>query len=142
MVSKALISFSVEGWGCVPSLLFDLRPNYGGDNEDNGELLQKVPCMHRCTQCPRPCSRPPSPTPLLETPGHSQASQSLVGLPFLSPGSWSTQGFVCALQESVSQSCVSSDGSMAGLMANSSKRAYVIPSSAAPRAPAPATGHC
>ena len=73
---------------------------------------------------------------------HRQVSQSLVGLPFLSPGLWCTQGFVCALQESVSQSCVGSDGSMAGLMANSSKRAYVIPSSAAPRAPAPATGHC
>ena len=24
-----------DGWGCVPSLLFDLRPNYGGGNEDN-----------------------------------------------------------------------------------------------------------
>ena len=45
MLSKSLIQFSVEGWGCVPSLLFDLRPNYGGDNEDNGDLLQKCP-MH------------------------------------------------------------------------------------------------
>ena len=48
-LSKSLIQFSVDGWGCVPSLLFDLRPNYGGGNEDNGDLLQKVPC---CTQCP------------------------------------------------------------------------------------------
>ena len=42
--------------------------------------------------------------PLLETPGHSRASlgQSLVGSLLLSPGSWCTQGFVCALQESVS----------------------------------------
>ena len=39
--------------------LFDLRPNYGGDNEDNGNFLQKVPCTHCCTQCPQPCSRPP-----------------------------------------------------------------------------------
>ena len=38
--------------------MFDLRPNYGGDNEDNGGLLQKVPCRHCCTQCPQPCSRP------------------------------------------------------------------------------------
>ena len=36
-----------------------LRPNYGGGNEDNGNLLQKVPCMHCYTQCPQPCSRPP-----------------------------------------------------------------------------------
>ena len=44
------------------------------------------------------------PMPLLETPGHSQASlcQSLVGSLLLSSGSWCTQGFVCALQESVS----------------------------------------
>ena len=36
MLSKSLIQFSVDEWGCVPSLLFDLRPNYGGGNEDNG----------------------------------------------------------------------------------------------------------
>ena len=28
MLSKSLIEFSVDGWGCVPSLLFDLGPNY------------------------------------------------------------------------------------------------------------------
>ena len=28
ILSKSLIQFSVDGWGCVPSLLFDLRPNY------------------------------------------------------------------------------------------------------------------
>ena len=44
------------------------------------------------------------PMPPPETPGHSQASlgQSLVGSLLLSPGSWCTQGFLCALQESVS----------------------------------------
>ena len=46
MLSKSLVKFSVDGWGCVPSLLFDLGPNYGGGNEDNGDLLQKV---HACT---------------------------------------------------------------------------------------------
>ena len=30
MLSKYLIQFSVDGWGYVPSLFFDLRPNYGG----------------------------------------------------------------------------------------------------------------
>ena len=44
MLSKSLIQFSVDGQGCVPSLLLDLRPNYGGGDEDNGDLLQKVPC--------------------------------------------------------------------------------------------------
>ena len=41
MLRKYLIQFSVEGQGCVPSLLFDLRPNYGGGKEDNGDLLQR-----------------------------------------------------------------------------------------------------
>ena len=45
------------------------------------------------------------------------------------------------------QSYVSSHGSigginLVGLMVTSSKRAYAIPRSAAPRAPAPAVGHC
>ena len=34
MFSKTLIQFSADGQGCVPSLLLDLRPNYGGGNED------------------------------------------------------------------------------------------------------------
>ena len=44
------------------------------------------------------------PTTLLETPVHSRASvgPSLVGSLLLSPGSWCTQGSVCAFQESVS----------------------------------------
>ena len=40
MLSTSLIQFSVDGWGCIPSLLFDRRPNYGGGNEDNGSLVQ------------------------------------------------------------------------------------------------------
>ena len=40
------------------------------------------------------------------------------------------------------QSCVSSGSSVVGLMATSSKSAYAIPRSAAPRAPTPAAGHC
>ena len=44
MLRKSLIRFSLDKWVCVPSLLFDLRPNFGGGNEDNGDLLQKVPC--------------------------------------------------------------------------------------------------
>ena len=90
-------------------------------------LLHSVPLtLHQATT---------DSTPLPETPGHSQASQgqSLVGSLLPSPGSWCIQGFVCALQESISKSCVSSDGSMVGLMATSSKRAYAIPGSTARR---------
>ena len=42
MLNKSLIQFSIDGWSCVPSLLFDLRPNYDGNNEDNVDLLQKI----------------------------------------------------------------------------------------------------
>ena len=42
MLSKSLTQLSVDGLGCVPSLLSDLRPHLGGGNEDNGDLLQKV----------------------------------------------------------------------------------------------------
>ena len=96
---------------------------------------------HACTatlSAPNPAAGHHRPTPLLETPGHSQASlgQSLVGSLLLSPGSWCAQGSVCALQESVSQSCVSSGSSVVGFMPTSSKRAYSIPRSTATRAPA------
>ena len=74
MLSKSLIQFSVVGWSCVPSLLFDLKPNYDGGNKDIGDLLPKVPCMHCCTQCSDPAAGHHKPTPLPETPGHSQAS--------------------------------------------------------------------
>ena len=68
ILSKCLIWFSVDGWSYIPSLSFDLRPNYGGGNEVNDNLLQKVLCMHSYTQCPQPCSRPP--------PTHASAGDS------------------------------------------------------------------
>ena len=119
-----------------------LGPNYGGGNEDNADLPQKIPGMHCYTQCPQPCSRPPRPTPLPDTPGHPQASpgQSPMGSLLFPPGSWCTR-FCCALQESISQSCVSSGSSMVGLMATSSKRTYAITKSAAPGTPAPVADH-
>ena len=49
MLIKSLSSFLLMG---VPSLLFDLRPNYGGGNVDNQDLLQKVPCMLHCDPIP------------------------------------------------------------------------------------------
>ena len=144
MLSKSLIQFYVDGQGYVPSLLFDLRPNYGGGNEDNDDLLPKVPCMRCSLSAPDPVPGRCLPMPPLETPGHSQVSlvQFLVGSLLLSPGSWCIQSCVCALQEFVFQPCVSSGGSMLGLMATSSKRAYAISRSAAPRTPGPVAGLC
>ena len=101
--------------------------------------------MHCCTQFPHPCGRPPL--------THASARDSwtltgklglsLVGSLLLSPGSWCSQIGVCVSPPRVCfQSCVSSGSSMVGLMAASSKRAYVTPRSTAPRAPAPAAVHC
>ena len=62
-------------------------------------------------RAPDPTAGHCRPMPLPETPGHAQASlvQSVVGSLLLSPGSWCTRGFVCALQESLfPQSCGSS----------------------------------
>ena len=39
MLSKSLIQFSVDGLSCVPSLLFVVRPHYGGGNEDNLKII-------------------------------------------------------------------------------------------------------
>ena len=93
---------------------------------------------------PNPAAGHHWPTPPLETPGHSWASQgqSLVESLLLSPGCWCTQGPVSALQSQFPQSCVSSGSSVVGLMATSSKRAYAIPRSTAPRAPDPVAVHC
>ena len=144
MLSKSLIQFSVDGQGCVPSMLLDLRPNYGGGNEDNDNLLQKVPYMCCYTQCPQTCCRPP--------PTHTSAGDSWtltgksrsVSYGITAPISWvlvCTRFFVPS-KSLFPQSCVSSGSSMVSLMATSSKRAYAIPRSIAPRAPAPAAVHC
>ena len=111
MFNKSLIQFSVDEWCYIPSLLFDLRPNYGGgheDNGDNGDLLQKVPCLHCC-----------SPTPLPETPGHLLASLGWSVLGSLGPGVHKVL-FVPS-KSLFLQSCVSSVGSVVGLMATSSR---------------------
>ena len=70
-------------------------------------MLTSFKSSHACIAAhsvPQPLAGYCRPTPPPETPGPSQAGlgQSLVGSLLLSPGSWYTQGSVCALQESVS----------------------------------------
>ena len=45
-----------------------LGPNYGGGNENTGDLPQKIRCMYCYAQYPQPCSRPP--------PTHASAGNS------------------------------------------------------------------
>ena len=98
-------------------------------------LLYSVPpTLQQATADPHLCER------LLDTLGQVWVSLLWDHCSFLlGPGA---QDSVCAHQESVSLSCVSSGSSLVGLMVTSSKRSYAIPMSTAPRAPAPAAGHC
>jgi len=116
MLSKSLIQFSVDGWGCVSSLLFDLRPNCGGGNEDNGHFLQKVPLTLKQATAD-PCLR----WRLLDTHGQVWVSLLWGHWSFLlGPGAHKVL-FVPS-NSLFLQSCVSSGGSLVGLMATSSKR--------------------
>ena len=118
MFSKSLIQFSVDGWSCVTSLLLELRPNYGGGNEENGDLIIKVPCLR---------------WRLLDTHGHVWVSLLWGHCSFLlGPGAHKV--LFLPSKSLFPQSWVSSDGSMVGLMSSLSKRDYAIPRSAAPRA--------
>ena len=144
MLSKSLIQFFVDGQGCVPSLLFDLRPNYGGGNEENGDILQKVPCTHCCsvpvtlqqaTADPRLHQR------LLNT--HRQVWVRLLwGHCSFNLGPGAHKVLFVPAKSLFFQSCVNSGNAMVRLMATSSKRAYATPRSIVPRAPDPVAGHC
>ena len=146
MISKSLIQFSVHGRGCVPSLLFHLRPNYVGGNDDSGNLLPKVPCMHALLHAVPPTLQQATADPclcrrLLDTPGQVWVSLLWGHCSFLLGPDVYKVLFLpskCLFP----QSCASSCGSRVRLMATSSKRAYAIPRSAAPRAAAPEAGHC
>ena len=79
MVNKSLTQFSVDGWGCVPSLLFGLRPN----------------CWYM----------PPAETP---GNSQTSLTQSLVGTLLLSPGFWCMQVLFVPSKSLFPQSCGSS----------------------------------
>ena len=104
----------------------------------------KGPMQALLHSVPQSCSRPPpthtSAGDSWKFTGNSESVSGGVTAPF----SWVPvcASFCLCLQESVSQSSVSSGGSMVGLMVTSSKRAYAIPRSAAPRAPSPEAVHC
>ena len=144
MLSKSLIQYSVDGWGCVPSLLF----SWGQTMVEVMKIMAtSFKRSHACTaalNAPNPTAGHHQPTPPPETPGHSRASlgQSFVESLLLSPGSFCAQGLICALQESVSPVLCNFWWLCGGVNGDLLRRAYAIPRSAAPRAPAPAAGCC
>ena len=116
MSSKSLIHFLVDGWGCVPFLLFDLRPNYGGGHEVMETSFRRSH-THTAMLSVATAAGHCGPTALLEIPRHLRASlgQSLWGHCsfLLAPGVHSIL-FVPS-KSLFPQSCVSSGGSMVGL---------------------------
>ena len=143
MLSISLIQFSVDGRGCVPSLLFTsdqtivevmkIMVTFKLFHAGTAALHCSAPTLEQATA--NPCLH----WKLLDTHWH-------VWVSFL----WSYRSFLLGLGAHkflfvpsnclLPQFCVSSGGSMVGLMVNFSKRAYAIPRSAAPRAPV--AGHC
>ena len=132
MLSKSLIQLSVDGWSCVPSLIFVWGQTLVEVMKIMVTSFRRFHAHTAALRALNPAAGHRQPAPPLETPAHPPArprhlraslGQSLVGSLLLSPRSWCTQGSVCALPESVSQSCVSSGSSMVGLTATSSKRA-------------------
>ena len=111
--SKPLIQFSVEGWSCVLSLLFDLRPNSDGGNED---FLQKVPCSTAPLSAPNSAEATTDPSlhqRFLDTQGKVWVSLLLGHCSFLL-GPVVHKVLFVPLQHLFPQSCVSSGGSMVG----------------------------
>ena len=143
MLSKSLIQFSLDGQGCIPSLLFDLSPNYDGGNEDNAHSFKGPQACTSGLSAPDPEAghhHPTLPHTILDT--HEQVWVSLMfGHCFflLCPG---VHKVLLPPKSPSPQSCVSSGSCVMGLMATSSKRVYGIPRSAAPRAPVPVAGNC
>ena len=143
MLSKSLIQFSGDGWSCVPFLLFTWWQTMV---EVMKIMVTSFKRSHACTAtltAPNPESGHHWPTPPLQSLGHSWAIwvSLLWGHCSFLLGPCA-QSSVCTLQESIFQFCVSPVISVVGLMVTSSKRAYAIPMSAAPRAPVPAAVHC
>ena len=98
-------------------MLFDLRPNYGGGNQDNGNLLQNVPMqalLHSVTPAlQQATSNPHLHQRLLNTHGQVWVNILWGHCSFLLGPSAHKVLFVPS-KSLFPQTCVSSDGSMVG----------------------------
>ena len=134
MLSKSVIQFSVDGRGCVPSPFFDLRPKYGGGND---EKKAKVKSLSRALFFVTPwivaCTK-------LLCPWDFQGKSTGVGCHFLLQGTFPTQGSNTGLSHCrQTLHCLSHRGSPT-IMMTFFKRFHAC--TAALSAPSPAAGHC
>ena len=81
MLSKSLIQFSVDGWSCVPSLLFI----WGQTMVDVMKIMvTSLKRSHACTatvRAPSPAAGHHRPMPSPETPGHHRQVSCGVAVP-------------------------------------------------------------
>ena len=90
MLSKSLIQYSVDGWGCVPSLLFAWGQTMVEVMKIMMTSLKRSYVFTATLSALNPAAGHHGPRPPLETPRHPRASpeQSLIGSLLLSAGSW------------------------------------------------------
>ena len=112
MLRNSLIQLSADEWGCAPSFLVvwleatssGIYRLYGEANGNlQKDLNQHTPPRTAAASSPVFQAGHCWSTPSWENLKYSQAglTQSFLGTWILSFGSWCTQGFVCALQESL-----------------------------------------
>ena len=144
MLSKSLIQFSVEGWGVFPPYYLTWGQTMVEVTKIMATSFKKFHAHIATLSAPNSAAGHRWPTPPPKTPGHSRANlgQSLVESLLLSLGSWYVQGSLCAFQESVSPVLCKFWWLYRGLIVTSSKRAYAISRSTAPRTPSPTAIHC
>ena len=72
MFGKSLTQFSTDGRGCVPSVLLDLRPNYGAGNEDSSVQFSRSVVSDSLRPHESQHARPPysSPSPGVHSNSH------------------------------------------------------------------------
>ena len=137
-IFRSLIQFSVDGWSCVSSLLFTW-------DQTMVEIMKIMATSFKRSHAGTATLSAPNPAAglhwrLLDIPGKSGSVSCGVTAPF----SWvlvHTRFCLCPPRLCFPVLCKFWQ-LYVGLMATSSKRAYAIPTSAAPRAPAPVAVHC
>ena len=150
MLSKSLIQFSVDGlalcflryltWGQTMVGVRKIMATSFKRSHAHIVILS-APNPEAGHHLLQPTTEPHLHWRLLETPGKVWVSVLRGPCSFLlGPGAH--KFLFVPLQSLFPQSCVSSGCSIVGLIVTSSKMAYAIPMSAAPRAPVPAADHC
>ena len=88
LLSKSLIQFSIDGWSCVPSLLF----TWGQTMVEVMKIMViSIKRPHACTatvRAPNPAAGHHRPTPLPKTPRHPQAKSRTDSCGVTVPFSW------------------------------------------------------